>query len=35
MRALQVVIVAGLVLAAPAHAQTANLTLYGRLNLDV
>jgi predicted porin len=35
MRAMRVAIVAGLALSAPAHAQTANVTLYGRLNLDV
>lgn len=35
MRAMRVAVVAALVLAATAHAQTSNLTLYGRLNLDV
>jgi len=32
---MRVAVVAALVLAASAHAQTSNLTLYGRLNLDV
>jgi predicted porin len=36
MKAMLVaVVVAGLALAAPARAQTANVTLYGRLNLDM
>src|SRR5262249_49608066 len=35
MKARQVALIAGLALSAAAHAQTASVTLYGRLNLDV
>ena len=35
MRGMRAAVVAALVLSAPAHAQTASVTLYGRLNLDV
>jgi len=35
MRGMRAAVVAALALSAAAHAQTANVTLYGRLNLDV
>ena len=35
MRAMRVALVTGLALSATAHAETASVTLYGRLNLDM